>query len=240
MFRRILAPFGAALAITAALVGCATGVTGSSSTASSSPTPSLSATAEIEVQAAWLDGGSMVGVLLSGSSTCLPMADAVTYADGVLSVSLLEPADAACTRDFVLRGIPVQVPAGVDAATDLELEVSGAGYTGSTVLPGVAGLAPGGGMDAALPSAGWAGPGAFALLTWGSSSCRPQVESAEAAGSEIAVTFATPPADQVCTADFAPRVTVVDVAGAEPGVAYEAVLSGDAFDATRVAVAGTP
>lgn len=233
----IVAGAGAALL----LAGCATGVGGSTT-----PTPTASASqtveAEVEVGAAWLDGGSMIALVLDGSSTCVPMADDVAYTDGVLQVSLLDPAvGTACTRDLVPRGIPIAVPAGVDSSTGLAIEVTGDGYRGTTELAGVAGLVPGGGLEAGQPSAGWAGGDAFALLTWGSSSCRPTVADAVVSEpGQIAVTFATPPADQVCTADFGARVTVVTVPDVTAGTPYEALLTGDGFTQTPVAIAGTP
>lgn len=237
MSRRLLAlASGTGLLLAGVLAGCATPVTGSS------PAPTGTRSQEVEVDAAWLDGGSMVAVLLEGSSTCVPTADDVAYADGVLRVSLLDPAaDTACTDDLVVRGIPVALPAGVDASLDLDVEVTGEGYHGDTELEGVDGLVPGGGLDGGSPSAGWADDDVFALLTWGSSTCVPVVEDvASTTPGEVAVTFATPPADQVCTADFGPRVTVVSVPDPGDDVSYEAVLTGDGFDATRVAIAGAP
>lgn len=216
------------------LAGCASGAP--STTGSATPEPSAT-TVTTEVAAAWLDGGAQIAVLVPGSSTCLPMAEEATYEAGVLSVSLVDPADTACTRDLVLRGIAVAAPAGVDPAQALTVEVAGSGYTGSVELPGVAGMTPTDGLMDGLPSAGWTTQaGSFALLTWGSSSCRPQLQDASVtAPGEISVTFATPPADQVCTADMAPRVTVVDVPDVEPGVAYTAVLSGDGSTAVPIA-----
>lgn len=232
-----LAGLGALLLAAAALAGCATGAPAPADSAS----PSDTAVQEVEVDAAWLDGGASVAVLLEGSSTCLPMADDVSFADGVLAVSLLEtPADTACTRDLVLRGIPVTLPDGIDPAQDLTIEVSGDGYEGTTDLAGVEGLTPGVGVEEGAPSAGWAqAPGTFALLTYGSSTCVPQLaEVGMTETAQIIVNFAEPPADQVCTADYAPRVTVVAGADVQPGVAYTATLFGDGFEAVEVPIAG--
>lgn len=236
--RASLAGLGGALVLVAALAGCATG-----GTAPSTPDPTPTGPVDVAVDAAWLEGGAAVAILTEGSSTCMPMADDVTYADGVLEVSLIDPADeTACTRDLVLRGIPVTLPAGVGSTEDLRIEVTGDGYAGEVDLPGVEGLTPGGGVEDGTPSAGWStASGTFALLTYGSSSCRPQVQDATVSSpGQIAVTFATPPADQVCTADFAPRVTVVTVADLEGGDAYTATLTGDTYDGTSVAIAGAP
>jgi hypothetical protein len=221
-----------------ALTGCASGQSGATPSAPTGTTETPVET--VDVSAAWLDGGAMIAVILQGGSNCRPFADEVAYDDGVLEVSMMD-ADGACTHDSVPRGLAVALPEGVDAAQDLRVQVRGAGYRGETDLPGAEGLTPGGGLEGGRPSAGWAGPDTFALLTWGSSSCQPQVESAApAADGEIAVTFVTPPADQVCTADMAPRVTVVQAPGVTAGSAYEAVLAGATFDGVRVAIAGRP
>jgi hypothetical protein len=236
--RASLAGLSGALLLAVALAGCASG-----GTVSSTPDPSASGPQEVGVDAAWLDGGAAVAILTEGSSTCLPTADDVSYADGVLNVTLLDvSADTACTRDLVLRGIPVTLPAGVGSTDDLRIEVTGDGYAGEVDLPGVEGLVPGGGADEGTPSAGWStASGTFALLTYGSSSCRPQVQDATVSGpGQIAVTFATPPADQVCTADFAPRVTVVTVPDLDGGDSFTATLAGDTYDGTSVPIAGVP
>ncbi|MGP3533310.1 hypothetical protein ACTU3I_00825 [Microbacterium sp. RD1] len=232
----VLAVLGGTLVTAALLAGCATG--GPAGPVTPPPDGGSESPAEVEVSAAWLDGGSMVAVLLEGSSTCVPLVDASEYEEGVLAVSLIEP-DGPCTRDLVLRGVPVPLPAGVDPADALQVEVTGEGYAGTAELAGVPGLTPGGGLEGGQPSAGWATPDSFALLTWGSSSCPPQLADAVvAAPGQIAATFADPPADRACTADFGPRVTVVTVA--EAGAAYEAVLSGDGLESVRIPIAGTP
>ena len=70
MTRRITTASALLLLGALALSGCA-----STPGASSSPTPTASATGEeIEVDAAWLDGGSMIGLVTQGSSTCVPAA----------------------------------------------------------------------------------------------------------------------------------------------------------------------
>jgi hypothetical protein len=107
-------------------------------------------------------------------------------------------------------------------------------------LAGVAGL-EGGGVAEYAPSAGWTGAdGQLVLLTWGSSSCPPVVADATATGpAEITVTFADPPADQVCTMDMGPRGTLVEVPGlSAPPDDAELVLAGDAFDGIRLPIVG--
>jgi hypothetical protein len=156
-----------------------------------------------------------------------------------VTVELTDPDATACTRDYVPRASLVTLPAGVDPTTDLRVVVTGT-YAGEASLAGDAGLAgiPGG-MTEYLPSAGWYDHGGFLVLSWGSSTCAPQLESAEATGTdEVTATFATPPADQVCTADMAPRVTVAEVADVKEGADVQVVLTGGEFDDVTIPIAG--
>jgi hypothetical protein len=221
-----------------AIAGCA-----SSPSAAPSAAPTTGDGTEVEIDAAWLDDGRIIGLVTTGSSTCIPAADEATLdADGSLAVTLVEPdADTACTRDLVPRVTLVEVPEGVDPSMDLAITVSGDGYSGSTDLEGVEGLA-GGGMTDYLPSAGWTDTdGQFVLLTWGSSSCVPVVSDVAASGpAEVTVTFETPPADQVCTMDMAPRATVAFVEGLEEDGDVSLVLAGSPeFDNVRVPIYGS-
>lgn len=64
------------------------------------------------------------------------------------------------------------------------------------------------------PAATWLDGGrGIALVTWGSSStaCTPSAADVQASGQTITVTLGAPSADAVCTADFAPRATYIDV-----------------------------
>lgn len=189
-----------------------------------------------DVEAAWLDGGRGVGLVTYGSSSCLPVVGEPTYADGVLTVDISDPDGEACTRDLVPRGSYVGVPEGVDPTRELEIVVTGT-YADDTDLDGLEGeiVVP----EEFAPSAGWADDDMMLVLSWGSSTCPPVWESAEAAGSEVLVSFAEPVSDQVCTADMAPRVTVVAVTGdVDDDAAVTAVLSGGEFADIRVPVLG--
>lgn len=209
--RSLLAGAGLALMLAGALTACAT----------ASPAPGATSgtgagsTTEAEVDAAWLDGGRLIGLVTLGSSTCVPMADAATVAsNGTLEVTLVDPpADKACTADMSPRVTLVAVPEGVDPAKDLEIAVKGDGYEGDTDLDGLEGwTAPTGETDY-LPSAGWVDDDAFVILTWGSSTCAPAIEAIEVTAPDaVTVTFATPADNQVCTMDMAPRA-VLAVAG---------------------------
>ena len=235
--RRLVAVPAVLLLSGAVLAGCA-------STPAAAPTadPSTGGSSEMEIDAAWLDDGRIIGLVTTGSSTCIPAADeAILQADGSLAVTLVEPdAEMACTRDLVPRVTLVEVPEGVDPSEDLAITVSGGGYAGTAELDGVDGLA-GSGMTDYLPSAGWTETeGQFVLLTWGSSSCVPVISEVAASGpAEVTVTFETPAADQVCTMDMAPRATVAVVDGLEEDSDVSLVLVGSAeFDNVRVPIYG--
>lgn len=210
----LLALLGAGVLLFA---GCASGTAGAgagsdASDGSASPTGS-----ELEVEAGWLDGGRQIALVTWGSSGCVPTAtDATVQPDGALAVTLDDGAGdgaKACTADYAPRVTLVGVPEGVDPSKDLDLVVTDAhGSRGDTDIDGVAGLAAGGETDYA-PSAGWIDDDLIAVLTWGSSSCAPQVETVEASDAKhVAVTFADL-GDRPCTMDMAPRATLVSVAG---------------------------
>ena len=244
MIRRLSLALAGSLLLAGALAACATsagtngGAGAPASSASSVDDDNTDLDGDLEIDAAWLAGGTMVAVVTWGSSSCVPTATDASLEGGVLRVTLAEvPADTACTRDFVARGTPVTLPEGIDPAGDLEIAVTWSDATGDTELEGVAGLTT---VEDGLPSAGWTDEdGTFALLTWGSSGCRPVIQDAAvSAPGEIAVTFVEPAPDRICTADFAPRVTMVAVSGVSDDTAYEAVLQGDGFAGDRVAIAG--
>ncbi|MDY0907884.1 hypothetical protein [Microbacterium sp. CFBP9034] len=232
--RSALAGLGLALLLTGVLTACATG-----GGTPGSGTDTDDDTTEQEVGAAWLDGGRMVGIVTQGSSTCIPTAEEATLEGSVLSVVLVDAeGDAACTADLVPRVTLVGLPEGADPEKDLEIEVTGDGWRGDTDLEGVPGLTGGGETDY-LPSAGWTDvDGQFVILSWGSSSCVPVIESTEATSdTEITVTFATPPDDQVCTMDMAPRGVVTAVT--EPpndDAEFFAILTGAEFDNVRIPI----
>ncbi|HAM12087.1 MAG: hypothetical protein DSY74_01235 [Actinobacteria bacterium] len=224
MKRRILASVVLGSAAALSLTGCLSG--------SDAP-----AGQETDVEAAWLDDGRIIAVVTSGSSTCVPTAESAEInSDGALAVELVEPdADTACTRDLVPRATLVTVPNGVDPSQDLEIWVtSEAGYYGDVTLAGASGLAGPGGETDYEPTAGWTQQqGQFVILTWGSSGCVPVVESSEVTGeAEVTVTFQDPPADQVCTADMAPRTNFAFADGLSGVEDVQLVLTGDSFDQT--------
>lgn len=223
MTRRLL-PALAALALAGlALAGCATGDVEESAPPAGDPAGQTmpEGSGDVEVDAAWLAGGSMIAVITYGSSTpgCQPTLDGSVLDDGVLVVSLVPAEESVCDGDLVPRGILVETPSGIDPADGLAVQVSVSDTFAEATLAPYAG----GEAEDYAPSAGWAGDDRIAILTWGSSSCAPAVEKTTVVSpTEVAVTFATPRADQVCTMDMAPRVAVATVTGE---VSRDATLS---------------
>lgn len=239
---RTLAGIGVACAV--ALTACAApggdSATPTTESGSASADPAQQGDDADELEAAWLDGGRMIGIVTIGSSTCVPGAGEVSADGQTIDVELTDlSADAACTTDLVPRATLVAVPDGVDPAQDVAIHVAGAGIEGDVELEGVDGPDPNAASDY-LPSAGWAGDDQLVILTWGSSSCAPVVETVAMSGpAEVTVTFATPPDDQPCTADMAPRGTVVVVDELDDDVEAFVVLTGAEFENVRVPIAGS-
>ncbi|NLA66346.1 MAG: hypothetical protein GX862_10630, partial [Leucobacter sp.] len=98
---------------------------------------------------------------------------------------------------------------------------------GNAQLTGIAGES----TDYA-PSAGWFDDHSLVLLTWGSSSCQPVVESVQAEGQTGTVTFVTE--DRACTMDMAPRTTIIAFDGIDDDAEGDFVLTlvGDNLDGT--------
>lgn len=203
---------GAGLLTAGALTGCASGA--ASAPESSSPVDVTTPEPAGAISAAWLDAGRAIAVVTSGSSSCVPaVSGEPQIVGGALTVDLVEPAQEPCTRDMAPRATLVTLPAGTDAGAALTVKVTGAAE-GETTLAALADVPTP--PDDFAPSAGWVNASLVAIVTYGSSSCVPTVESVSTDGSNVAVQFATPPADQVCTMDYASRVTLADV-GAEAG-----------------------
>ncbi|OJV93548.1 MAG: hypothetical protein BGO47_06385 [Microbacterium sp. 67-17] len=223
MKRRVLASLVLGAVAALSLTGCL----------SSSDAP---AGQETDVNAAWLDDGRIIALVTTGSSSCVPVADSAEInQDGALAVELSLPdADQPCTADLAPRATLVPVPEGVDPFQDLVIWATGEGYYGDVTLPGVSGLAGPGGSTDYEPTAGWTQQqGQFVILTWGSSSCVPVVETSEVtADAEVTVTFQEPPANQACTMDMAPRTNFGFADGLSGVADVQLVLSGDSFDQT--------
>ena len=219
----LIALLGAGLLAAGALTGCATGA--SSSPAETGPSPDATTPAPgSETGAAWVEAGRSIAVVTWGSSSCVPRASGVpSVVDGALTVTLDEAQQDVCTADFAPRATLIPVPAGVDATADLTVKVTGAAE-GTVTLRGLKNVPTDG--EQFVPSAGWVDSSLVAIVTYGSSSCVPAVQAVSSAGDDVEVQFATPPADQVCTMDYAPRVSLADI-GREAGEGdVSLVLSG--------------
>jgi hypothetical protein len=230
---------GWALALVAAgvLAGCS-GTAGTPGTTGPAET-------DMAVDAAWLDGGRMIGVVTWGSSGCVPTAGDVALSDdGTLTVELSDAAategERVCTADYAPRISGVGVPEGVDPTQPLTLTVSLGGAEGTTTLAGVTGPPVPAPETDYLPSAGWTGrPGMLAYVTWGSSTCVPAVQDAAVTGeAQVTVTFQEPAPDRMCTMDMVPRPGLVEVSGLTIAVGARLVLTGDTFDNVTVPIVG--
>ncbi|GAA5033773.1 hypothetical protein GCM10025738_17440 [Microbacterium fluvii] len=228
------------LLLTAAvLAGCATGADSAGGASGSASATAVVDGAEFE--GAWLDGGRMIGLVTWGSSSCVPSADGVSADGQTVTVELLDPEDAACTADYAPRVTLVPLPEGVDPSADVELVTTGA-VEARGDLDGVPGLTVDSAATDYQPSAGWADDDLLVLLTWGSSSCAPAIQSATvSAPAEITVAFAEAAPDQVCTMDMAPRTALAQLEEqADDDVDWTVLLVGAEFDSVAVPVLGQP
>lgn len=216
----------AAMLLTIGFAGCATNRPGGTAdepttdptdveTPDSGPDDGAPGDRSPDVAAAWLGEGPTLAIVTWGSSLCRPFVEGVRADGQRIEVTLVEQGDdAACVEDFVPRGLSVAAPAGVNLNESVDLVLSGA-IDARIELAGFAGEpAPTPTVDES-PAAAWTNaPGVAVVLTYGSSTCPPVVESI-AAGTEgaLEVRFAEPPADQVCTMDYAPRITTLDTRG---------------------------
>ncbi len=243
--RRFIASASVLLTATLLLAGCASSPNSAEPGSSGSGTPGDSgsgapAVDDLDLDAAWLDNGRAVALVTQGSSTCIPTAAEVEANGQTVTVQLDEgdPAQA-CTADLTARASIVSLPEGVDPTKDVELLVTLGELTGDTGLDGNAKLTgvPGEPTDY-LPSAGWFDDDGLVLLTWGSSTCLPIVDSIEASGSAATITFVTE--DRPCTMDMVPRATVIEFGelaedaddADDAGVPFALTLVGDNLDAS--------
>lgn len=246
VLRPLVAVVGAAAAAFL-IVGCAAGPAGEVPTSSPDPIAG-DGEAQSDLRGALLDEGRLFAVVSWGSSSCVPVVDEVVVdeaaADGQsVSVTLVEPDDEgveqACTADLRPRASIGAVPTGVDPTRDITLKVTYGEIVEDVVLAGDPALngTPGEPTDY-QNSAGWFEDGGLVLLTWGSSTCAPIVESLEGAGTAGTVVFAEQ-TDRVCTMDMVPRATILvfeegafDADAVEKGEPFALTLVGGELDGT--------
>lgn len=184
----------------------------------------------------------MVALVTWGSSSCVPVAEQATASGQTVSVTLdAGPPDRACTADFAARATLVALPAGVDPTQDVELQVTLGEASGDTDLEGNPALTgvPGEETNYA-PSAGWYDDSSLVLLTWGSSTCLPVVESVEVSEQANAATVNFASSDDPCTMDMVARATLLEL-GVDDDDAdddFMLTLVGGGLDATLSVVEG--
>ncbi|WP_149084408.1 MULTISPECIES: hypothetical protein [Microbacterium] len=241
--RRMFLAVSSALAAALVLAGCTVGPGGaaphSTSDPSSGPGNAGTGDDQDDLDAVLLDDGRMFAVVSWGSSTCLPQVGEATADGQRVLVTLVDPegegaTEQACTADLAPRASVGALPEGVDPTKDVTIVVTYGDLLDEIDVDGDpdASGAPGSASEFE-PSAAWFDDGGVVLLTWGSSSCAPVVESAEADGSTGTVTFATEE-DQVCTMDMAPRATVVEFAedDVDEDAPFQLTLVGGGLDGT--------
>ncbi|QIK63343.1 hypothetical protein G7068_09125 [Leucobacter viscericola] len=226
----VLSAFAAALLF----AGCAAAPKAESPTASPSPTEGSGDHDIDEMAGALLDNGRMFVVTTQGSSTCIPQVKSATAKGQTVAVTLVDPAsDSVCTMDLVPRASAGELPSGVDPTKDVTLQVTYGDRVGTIEIDGTSITGTPGTPTDNKPSASWIDDDTLVLLTWGSSGCPPVVESLSGSGNSGTVTFVTDKT-KVCTADMAPRVTLItfDKGSVDDDGAFTLKLVGDNLDGT--------
>lgn len=223
------------IAAVLAVAGCAS--SGGSGSGSGSGSSSDTADDSTKPTAAWLNNGASIALVTWGSSSlaCIPAASDVKASGQTVTVTLATPpANTVCTMDFVPRGTYVAVPQGVVPTKDATVKYQGDNLDGSIALGGNSALT--GQPAEGTSSASWYSPGGIVLLTWGSSSCPPVVQNIAEQANGATVTFQSDAA-KACTADFSPRLTMIDVTPPASHAGYALQLIGDGLDG-QIAVIG--
>lgn len=209
-----LRPLASVVGLVAAallVAGCTAGP--GSDAPSSSPAPGTGdVDDQNEFEGALLDDGRMFAVITVGSSTCVPQVDQVAAEGQTVTVTLVDPEGESpkpCTKDLAPRASLGALPEGVDPKSDITLNVTYGDLTDDVDIDGdPAATGTPGSTTEFQPSAAWLDDDGLVLLTWGSSSCLPQIESLEGAGNTGTAYFVTDE-NQVCTMDMAPRATLL-------------------------------
>ncbi|UNK70380.1 hypothetical protein [Microbacterium sp. H1-D42] len=235
-------PTAIALAAVALLAtGCASSPASPAPTSGADSAPASHDHADVmpdHLDAAWLDDGRAIGIVTWGSSTpaCRP-AQVDATADGqTITVTLTGSPEASkgCDADLGPRADMIGVPEGVDVTKDVAVKVEGGTASETLRLSALEERPDGTGAQGA--SAGWFGDDGIVLLTWGSSSCVPEVGDVRMSDAGATVTLGT--TTDMCTMDYAPRVTPILLPEpADRGAPFELTLVGGNLDGT-VAVIG--
>ena len=222
------------------LAGCAAGPGGENVDDTSVPTASPGAPdGEMDdLEGVLLDDGRMFGVVSWGSSSCVPQVGDVSADGQTVTVALVDPdpegaEEQMCTADYAPRASIGALPDGIDPTKEITLQVTYGDIADDVDLDGIPGATgtPGSATEY-QPSAGWFDDGGLVLLTWGSSTCPPVVESVEGSGAAGTVVFTTDET-RPCTKDMVPRGTIIAFTEDEvDDDAFTLTLSGGGLDGT--------
>lgn len=231
---------GSVLAVAALLTGCATNAAAPGD-APESPTPTPTEPSLSDEWTApppslenasvvWLDGGNSLGVVTwgSGSRSCYPVVQDLTVANQDITVTLTGPTvNGVCTEDLREQLILVGLPEGVDSKAAATVTLTTTEETQKIALaprPADAATTPAGELSATLTPLG------VVLITYGSSSCPPVVDTIDG----TTITFRT--IDQACTMDYSPRATPLRIDGAAVGSQLSLVNLDGSADPVSVTV----
>lgn len=189
------------------------------------------------LEAAWVDEGRAVAVLIEDSEGCGPIVSSVQAKRQTVTITLDEPAEQkhGCILDIIEPARVAMLPKGVDPKRDVTLVVQHGANTWHAKLRGNPSLAGTPGDDSLrTPTAGWVSDDKLVLLTWGSSSCHPVVTSTELTDDGAIVHFADSPS--ACTTDLVPRTAVIEFDGFEgtDAEAFELSLRGGRADGRAI------
>ncbi|HWS49670.1 MAG TPA: hypothetical protein VN241_01550 [Microbacterium sp.] len=235
---RVLGALSAFAVAALLMAGCTSSPGAEAPRSTDSPPPSSSGDDDAnDIEATLLDDGRMFAVVTRGSSTCVPNVDSVEAEGQNVRVALVDGEAEACTADMAPRASIGALPEGVDPTQDMTLDVTYGDASDDVDLDGQPALSgtPGGSTEF-QPSAGWFGDGGLVLLTWGSSTCPPVVESIDGAGSSGTVIFATE--DGMCTMDMAPRATILSFGDDVDEEGFTLTLQGGDLDGTVSVIGG--
>ena len=186
--------------------------------------------------AAWLENGGAVGIVTWGDVSCTPVVTDALLWDSRYVVELTEPDDEDCAGESVPRASLGRLTEPLDMTTELEIVLAG-DYQGIIRLAGDPNPLPE--AEFGQPSAGWYSSDGLAVLTWGSTSCPPEVESTEVTAADELTVVLVESTESSCTRDIGRRVTIaeVDASGLGDG-RVTAVLQLDGSEDVEVPIAG--
>lgn len=212
------------LALATVLTGCATAA-GSAPAPESTVDPNASDTSYAP-RAAWLDATSFV--LQTWGDACAPQIGDLIAGEQSLEIVLVAGEDEVCAAVQTAHGTYLGLPAAFDSSRPVDLTVTDAGGARTELtLPALADgeIIPADRMGEQTPAVAWIGDEELAVLTWGSSTCKPESGTVEAVSQVEGIIRLQQPVDGPCTMDLVPQITFV----AAEGVAADASLTLDGY-----------